>query len=81
MLVEAGGVLVYGSFYVLTGGRSLVWIGVGWLLHPVWDVGLHLYGPAEHVSPTWYAWACASFDGAVAAYCFHRARREAAFRA
>ena len=37
-------------------------LAVGWQLHSVWDVGLHLRGPGRHVAPDWYAIACVSFD-------------------
>ncbi len=60
--VEALGVAVYGVFVWLGRRFSFYLVAVGWLLHPIWDVGLHLLGPGRHVAPDWYAIACGSFD-------------------
>ena len=57
--------LIYGLFYALALKHGILWLGLGWLLHPLWDLLLHLYGPGHHVVPQWYAWACLSFDAAV----------------
>ena len=76
LAIETLGVVIYGFFYWLAIKHSDLWIGVGWLLHPVWDVALHLLGPGSHVAPAWYAVACLSFDFVVAAYIFKRLRSE-----
>ena len=68
--IESTGVALYGVFYWLGLRYHMYWIGLGWLLHPVWDIVLHLLGPGVHVVPEWYAIACVSFDFAVAAFIF-----------
>lgn len=70
ILIEGLGVLLYGVFFLLGSKKGVVWIGVGWLLHPLWDAALHLYGPGSEVAPRWYAVACLSFDVVVAGYLF-----------
>ena len=72
--VEALGVLIYTLFYWLSTRYSALWLSLGWLLHPVWDVVLHVSGPGSHVAPEWYAIACLSFDMVVAAYILHRVK-------
>ncbi len=41
ILVEACGVLVFGVFVLLSVTHDPRWLGIGWLLHPVWDLVLH----------------------------------------
>ena len=41
---------------------------LGWTVHPLWDIGLHLVGRRAAFTPAWYATTCASFDLLVAAY-------------
>ena len=60
--VEMLGVIAYGIFVWLGHRVSFYLVAVGWLLHPIRDVGLHLYGPGGHIVPDWYAIACVSFD-------------------
>ena len=43
-------------------------MALGWSMHVIWDVGLHLMGPGHHVAPEWYAVACLSFGLVVAGY-------------
>ncbi len=78
LLVEISGVFAYGLFYFLSLKHTPVWIAFGWLLHPVWDGALHLYGPIQGVVPVWYAWACFSFDILVGGYCFTLSKPESA---
>lgn len=66
--IEMGGVLAYGMAAWLGIRGSRLWLAAGWLLHVVWDLGLHLFGPGVHIVPEWYAYACLSFDLLVAAY-------------
>ena len=66
----ACGLLVWGAFR-----HSFAWIGIGWLLHPLWDIPLHLRGPGHHVVPEWYAVACVSFDLLVGIYALTRTTR------
>ena len=76
LLVESSGVAIYGLFYLLSTRFSMVWLSVGWLLHPVWDAFLHLQGPGSHIAPAWWSVACISFDAAVAGYIVYRIARE-----
>ncbi len=66
--VEALGVALYAMFIPLSTRYTLYWLALGWLLHPLWDLCLHLYGSGSHVVPHWYAIACVSFDLGMAAY-------------
>lgn len=72
--IESIGVLLYGAFYVLSRNRSSHLLAVGWLLHPVWDVGLHLFGSGTSVAPEWYVTLCISLDITVACYLLAQAR-------
>lgn len=74
--IEVLGVLGYGVFYLLAMRHSILWLAVGWALHPVWDIALHLLGPGHHIVPAWYAVACVSFDIAVAVYIVYRYKVE-----
>ncbi|MAQ95132.1 MAG: hypothetical protein CMM84_16600 [Rhodothermaceae bacterium] len=40
---------------------DLRWLAAGWLLHPLWDLGVH--PPLE--APPLYIWLCLSFDAVV----------------
>ncbi len=60
--IEALGVVAYGVFVWLGRRFSFYFVAAGWLLHPIWDVVLHLDGPGRHIVPGWYAIACVSFD-------------------
>ena len=46
------------------------WLLLGWLLHPLWDFGVHYLGPGDTYAPLGYVIACISFDWVVAAYIF-----------
>lgn len=72
LLVELVGVFAYGLFAWLALKYSLLWLAVGWGLHPLWDTALHWLGPGVHIVPPWYAIACLSFDFAVAGYVIFR---------
>lgn len=69
------GVTIYGAFFWLAKRFSALWLAAGWALHTLWDMALHLYGIGTHIVPEWYAWACVSFDLAVAAYIYWRFRQ------
>ena len=45
---------------------SAWWLAVGWALHPVWDVALHLVGGGRVFTPQAYPVACLSWDTIVA---------------
>ena len=72
--IESLGVLIYSLFFVLSKNRGLYYLAIGWLLHPVWDVGLHLFGPGDDFAPRWYVIMCISFDITVASYLLIQAR-------
>ena len=73
LLIEIIGVPVYGVFARASIRYSTYWLAIGWLLHPIWDVALHLLGPGHMVAPEWYAIACITFDILVSGYIFIRA--------
>ena len=75
LAVELVGVILYGKFYWLAIKYSANWLSIGWLLHPLWDVYLHLIGPGANIAPAWYVVACLAFDLVLAAYIFLRNRR------
>lgn len=68
--IEALGVFLFAVFYYLGRRVHFVWIGIGWLLHPLWDYILHLIGPGQHVAPSEYAVLCIMFDFVIALYIF-----------
>lgn len=68
LLVESSGALACGFIGWLGVRGSALWLASGWGLHPLWDIGLHLYGPGAAIAPAWYALACLSFDLVVAAF-------------
>lgn len=50
------------------GLKDIRWVGVGWLLHSVWDVVHHAYG-----NPIWpflesSSWGCMIFDAVIAVW-------------
>ena len=62
IVIEATGVLVFGVFVLLSVTQHAWWLGIGWLLHPVWDIVFHApFGSWTH-APEWYVWACVAFD-------------------
>ena len=77
MIIEIVGVILYGLFYWLAIRFSPYWLAAGWMLHPVWDVLLHLLGPGHEVVPAWYAVACVSFDIAAGIYILMRLPKSA----
>jgi len=66
--IETLGVLLYSTFYFLGKKYDFRWVGLGWLLHPIWDIVLHLQGEGSAIAPEWYAVACLTFDFIVAGY-------------
>ena len=74
------GVLLYGAAAWVGFRRSAALLALGWAMHVVWDVALHLQGAGAEYTPGWYPWGCLSFDlvvaGAVLTACVPpRARR------
>jgi hypothetical protein len=74
VLIEVLGVAIYGVFVWAAIRYSAYWLAVGWLLHPLWDVVLHLLGSGKLVAPAWYAISCITFDILIAAYIFNRVK-------
>ncbi len=64
--LEALGVLLYGGAAWLGFRKSATLLALGWAMHVVWDVGLHLHGAGAAYTPDWYPWGCLSFDLVVA---------------
>ncbi len=64
--VEAVGALLYGGIGWIGFRKATAVLALGWALHPVWDVALHLTGTGTGYTPSWYPWGCVSFDLMVA---------------
>jgi hypothetical protein len=64
--LEAVGVLVYGGAAWVGFWKAPAVLALGWAMHPVWDVALHLNGTGAGYTPGWYPWGCVSFDLMVA---------------
>lgn len=67
ILIELGGVVLYGTFAFLAIKRAWYWLGIGWLLHVLWDTLLHANGYPGYV-PIWYTHICLGFDIVVGGY-------------
>lgn len=65
---EIVGVAIYGTMGLLGIRRSPLWLAAGWVLHPVWDLALHYFGPGGSFAPEAYTITCLSFDLVVAGY-------------
>ncbi|MFK7932988.1 MAG: hypothetical protein AB8G22_05720, partial [Saprospiraceae bacterium] len=61
ILIEMGGVVLYSTFAILALRVALYWLGIGWLLHVLWDTLLHANGYPGYV-PIWYTHFCLGFD-------------------
>ena len=68
IMAEFGGVFLFSMIGRVGLHRNIAVLGVAWLLHPVWDVALHLFGPGASFTPSWYPLACITFDGWVGVY-------------
>lgn len=66
LALEGAGVLLYGAVAWLGFRASAALLALGWALHVVWDVALHLQGAGAVYTPGWYPWGCVSFDLMVA---------------
>ena len=71
--VESTGVMISYFFVLMARKFGVVTLGVGWLVHPLWDYFVHLVGPGREFAPLWYVYLCISFDLVVALYAFYRA--------
>jgi hypothetical protein len=68
--LEVVGLLLYGAAAWIGLRKSTALLALGWALHPVWDVALHLEGAGAGYTPDWYPWFCVSFDMIVAGAVF-----------
>ncbi|MBD2693988.1 DUF6010 family protein [Anabaena catenula] len=68
IVIEVAGVGVYGLLAVLGLRYSNWWLMLGWMAHPLWDIGLHLVNQGAVFTPAWYVVVCVSFDLLVASY-------------
>jgi len=66
--VEIAGVVLFGLMGIAGVRGSAWWLVAGWGLHPMWDIGLHYFGPGVQFVPEWYTIGCLSFDVVAAAY-------------
>src|ERR1044071_7216414 len=69
-LLELLQVVAFGTLGLLGWKGSAKWLALGWLLHPVWDFGVHHLGTGRSYAPLTYVFACITFDWIVAAYIF-----------
>jgi hypothetical protein len=67
VIVEATGLLLFLLFIWMAYQYSFWFLCLGWLLHVVWDAGVHPVQVAPYV-PAWYAWLCMGFDVVIALY-------------
>ncbi len=87
VLIELLQVIAFGALGLYGWRGSPYWLALGYLLHPVWDFGVHHLGPGRSFAPLPYVISCISFDWVVAAYIliayrlFHLASRQAPSRA
>lgn len=76
--LESLGVLIYGGAALLGLRKAPTVLALGWAMHPVWDVALHLNGAGAAYTPDGYPWGCISFDlfvgGAVLTAAWARSR-------
>ena len=68
--LEALGVLLYGGVAWAGFRTSAALLALGWAMHVIWDVSLHLQGAGAVYTPDWYPWGCVSFDLMVAGAVF-----------
>ncbi len=80
-LLELLQVVAFGTLGLMGWKGSAKWLALGWLLHPLWDFGVHHLGPGRSFAPVTYVFLCITFDWVVAAYILiyyraasHRAR-------
>ena len=64
--LEAVGMVLYCTAAWVGYRRSATLLALGWAMHVVWDVGLHVQGAGAAYTPGWYPWGCISFDLIVA---------------
>ena len=74
LLIEMLQCIAFGVLGLYGWRGSAKWLALGWVLHPVWDFGMHYVGPGSGVGPWTYAVACLTFDWVVATYILARYR-------
>jgi hypothetical protein len=74
LLIEMLQCIAFGVLGLYGWRGSAKWLALGWVLHPVWDFGMHYVGPGSGVGPWTYAIACLTFDWVVATYILARYR-------
>jgi len=67
LLVEMGGVALFGAAAVVGRRTWVPCLAVGWAAHVAWDLALHRSGPGAVYTPVWYPWLCVGFDLTLAA--------------
>jgi hypothetical protein len=70
LLIELLQCIAFGTLGLYGWRGSPYWLALGWVLHPVWDFGVHHLGEGRAYAPLAYVFACISFDWVVAAYIF-----------
>jgi hypothetical protein len=68
LLIELLQAIAFGTLGLYGWRGAAKWLGLGWALHPLWDLPLHYHGPGRSFAPWTYAVACLSYDWVVAAY-------------
>ena len=62
ILIESAAVLFNLGLVYLALRHSIYWLVFAWAAHPFWDLYIHLIGPANDFTPSWYPTLCLSFD-------------------
>jgi hypothetical protein len=68
VLIELLQVVAFGVLGLHGWRGSPYWLALGYVLHPLWDFGVHHLGPGRTFAPLPYVISCISFDWVVAAY-------------
>lgn len=71
VMIESGGVLLYGGLAVAGALRAPRLIALGWLAHSLWDLVIHPNGHPGFV-PSWYPPVCLGFDVVVGVWLLKR---------
>ena len=68
VLIELLQVIAFAAMGLAGWKGSAKWLALGWVLHPLWDFGVHHLGPGRSFAPVSYVFACITFDWVVTAY-------------
>ncbi len=66
--IEIAGIGLYSTLAVCGLRYSPWWLMLGWMLHPLWDLGLHGGEAGAVLTPDWYFPTCIGFDLMIAVY-------------